>query len=585
MKTQRGVELRYDFIVRGRKRSELVVLLHGFTFDHRKMQDMIELVYETMPDADVYAPDMPIRRTFATARSDDTVASLLSRLDEFCRERDYRQIWIIGYSCGAVLARKLFLAAWGRAPDVECPPQPRAWAGKITRLNFAAGINTGWMVSGALNWFNSALWRVGELWGETVLRGRPAIFDFRRGAPFLIETRLQWLELMREEGDWQKVVLVQTLGTIDDVVSPESTVDWAIDAVGNEHFYPITLPRTGHLDTMQFEHGPDPVENAIRDERRRISRISLSRDVEQLKVATFSPDDLVDMLELRPDPTVRDVAFVIHGIRDKGFWTQKIALRIRALSRNGGKSPFVTVPGHYGYFAMLPFIFNWERHEKVRWFSDLYVNKKAIYPNARFHFVGHSNGTYLLARALLDCPSMRFGKVVFAGSVVRSDYDWRTLIQSKRIERVMNYVASGDWVVAIFPRGLEPLRRFDLGGAGWAGFQSGTAPAEAVTGLRFVRGSHGAGIQETQWDEISSFVVNGEIPQNWTENPDYTGTQNCLLRTLTWIRSAPLVLGLVVGFVVLAALGLTAFCLGGTALLVAYLLATVLLLRTVLFKV
>ena len=83
--------------------------------------------------------------------------------------------------------------------------------------------------------------------------------------------------------------------------------------------------------------------------------------------------------------------------------------------------------------------------------------------------------------------------MVFAGSVVRSDYDWKGLVRSGRIARVMNYVASRDWVVAIFPRGLEPLRMFDLGGAGWSGFLDGSAPPSDVTQLRYVKGSHGAG--------------------------------------------------------------------------------------------
>jgi microcin C transport system ATP-binding protein len=55
-----------------------------------------------------------------------------------------------------------------------------------------------------------------------------------------------------------------------------------------------------------------------------------------------------------------------------------------------------------------------------------------------------------------------FGNVVFAGSVVRSDFDWRRCIRSHQVSRVLNYVATTDWVVAIFPRLLGVLRLQDL---------------------------------------------------------------------------------------------------------------------------
>ena len=55
---------------------------------------------------------------------------------------------------------------------------------------------------------------------------------------------------------------------------------------------------------------------------------------------------------------------------------------------------------------------------------DKYAEAKALFPNAEFSYVGHSNGTYLLARALTDYTCCSFKYVVFAGSVVRTDYNW-----------------------------------------------------------------------------------------------------------------------------------------------------------------
>ena len=76
-------------------------------------------------------------------------------------------------------------------------------------------------------------------------------------------------------------------------------------------------------------------------------------------------------------------------------------------------------------------------------------------------------------------PSCHFKRVVFAGSVVPSGYDWekrakrRTLADGRetppQVESVLNYVATSDLVVALLPNGLGKLGVRDLGGAGTTG--------------------------------------------------------------------------------------------------------------------
>lgn len=136
---------------------------------------------------------------------------------------------------------------------------------------------------------------------------------------------------------------------------------------------------------------------------------------------------------------------------------------------------------------------------------DQYTEAVARYPNARFSYVGHSNGTYLLARALADYPAVRFHRVVFAGSVVRRTYDWRALRDRKQVDGVLNFVATADWVVAIFPKAFQTVRLSDLGSAGHDGFE---APVGQV---RYVCGGHGAALVEDNWDTIAKFVVDGTL--------------------------------------------------------------------------
>ena len=196
----------------------------------------------------------------------------------------------------------------------------------------------------------------------------------------------------------------------------------------------------------------------------------------------------------KPDPSIKHVAFVVHGIRDDGHWTRKIAQRVQERAGLTGYE-WRCETSSYGYFAMVPFVMPWIRRQKVE--GDEYVSKKARFPNAEFSYVGHSNGTYLIARALNDYPAVRFRNVLFAGSVVRRDYDWAVLLAGKRVCKVLNMVATRDWVVALFPMGLEPPRLFSpLGGAGFAGFRQ-ARPLAKVANLdevHYVIGSHSAGL-------------------------------------------------------------------------------------------
>ncbi|RNF85211.1 hypothetical protein [Montanilutibacter psychrotolerans] len=105
---------------------------------------------------------------------------------------------------------------------------------------------------------------------------------------------------------------------------------------------------------------------------------------------------------------------------------------------------------------------------------------------------------------------MRFENVVFAGSVVSTRFDWRRFTggQSRRVGKVLNFVASADWVVAFFPKLFQRFRWQDLGSAGHDGFDTKTR-SNGVEEVRYVAGAHSAGIQERCWDWIAEFVING----------------------------------------------------------------------------
>jgi hypothetical protein len=374
------------------------------------------------------------------------------------------------------------------------------------------------MISSALDPGARLLWTIGTAWGNCcrfVLQREPLVFGFRRGAAFLTTTRLQCLAVAARLAaqDQPEPITVQLLGTADDHVAPTDNVDLAT----GQAFYYLEVTGATHRGIVTLEEGTGPggalaqFRAALSAGRPALEEISLAReDVFDLFEETLDDHDAVGPSGRTRE--VRHVVFVVHGIRDRGFWTRRIARRIKQMARERNEL-CRSVTSTYGHFPMGPFLAPWTRWTKAEWLLDQYVTAKALYPAADFAYVGHSNGTYLLAKALELCPALRFRNVVFAGSVVRCGYDWQRHVGQMarlQVERVVNYVATADWVVAIFPQGLERLKLQDLGGAGHLGFGR-TGPA--VTNVRHVVGGHGAALAAENWDEMARFVLGGAEPQ------------------------------------------------------------------------
>ena len=396
-----------------------------------------------------------------------------------------------------------------------------AWKNAISRLVLLAPMTRGWSIDSVKSRIDAYKWRVGAFVGH-LLFSIPTIFDIRRGAPFLVQTRLQWLELMRAEEQFkpQNLIVVQLLGTIDNLVSPDDNLDFSIDRGRN--FYYVSVPYSSHTSIIDLDKCDHVTTNMVAC-RIKLITAALIADAETLESHSTPLEHLADLLPLAPKSDVKHAVFVVHGIRDLGFWTQKIAARIKQTSNGEWKS----ITPSYGYFTMAQFLFWWIRKQKVEWLMDQYVEARANFPNAEFDYVGHSNGTYLLAGALTHYPAARFRNVVFAGSVVRSSFQWPKCIVKGQVQRVLNYVATADLVVAIAPSAVRHIPKFDLGGAGVTGFKH---QGENINNLFYVRGKHSAALVESQWDEIANFVVNSRVPNR--NNTDFEKSQDPLVK---WI--------------------------------------------------
>jgi hypothetical protein len=205
------------------------------------------------------------------------------------------------------------------------------------------------------------------------------------------------------------------------------------------------------------------------------------------------------------------VVFVLHGIRDMGEWTSEFEepLQREYLSKFPDGAKLYVHRASYGYFGMGPFLLFGDRQKNVRWFMDQITELTARFPNMKeIHFIGHSNGTYVLASALDKYRTLKVERVVLAGSVIRSDFHWSDF--TGRVAEVRNYVASGDLIVGMLPRVFElpffGIFNRDIGSAGFNGFLDGLVrPLQT----EFVKGGHSAALVPENVSSIVQFVVHG----------------------------------------------------------------------------
>jgi hypothetical protein len=504
----------------GGARTRLVVLLHAYTHTPERLGRVREVVRAQWPDADILVPRLPFG-LMSMADPVEVTARLLKRIEDQWTARKaepdgapYSAITFVGHSLGALVARKAYVfacGATGRAPFEAALgrtfprnwEEPLEWVDRVDRIVLLAGMNRGWSVSHHSSLSTAIRWWMGSLVANaltTVSGRRPLILHIRRGAPFITQLRIQWLRMRQgaTSGGRGGAQVVQLLGTVDDMVSPDDN----LDLVAGRDFCYLEVPKSGHSTVIEMDQ----------------SRAGLMRGAVLTRAlsAPLGPGSLPadpDASPGRVRPEVTDVVFVIHGIRDLGYWTRKIGQRVKALGTAAGRV-FETETSTYGYFPMLPFLLPSQRRRRVDWLMDQYTECVARFPNARFSFVGHSNGTYLLARAVQDHPCCEFEQVVFAGSVVRRGFDWASAIRRGQIRQVLNYVATSDWVVALFPKLFEVVRVQDLGSAGHDGFDGAVDVAERgpsaspVMQLAYIRGAHSAALVEDNWDAIAAFIVN-----------------------------------------------------------------------------
>lgn len=461
---------------------------------------------------------MDFIQPFSAMSNVDPVAvsnAMSKKIEVYAKRAEYKDVVIIGQSLGALLVKRAFLNA---------EREGRHWADLVSRVVLVAGMNRGWDISGQkpsdMGWGTRFVIRLGSWFARVSGTGR-LVLSAETGSPFVANLRIDWIRHMWDsdekcgEAGVKCIQVVQLLGDIDDLVSAEDNKDLRI--INKGRFAWIKVRGTGHGNIADFADTNEFGSVRLGDYRRsKFTLAATEMDFEKLVAAN-------EVLPFQPDPDVTDVVFIVHGIRDLGEWAaafeQELLKQFREGKQGESKHKLAIASARYGYFGMGPFLLRPVREKYVKWLMDEYTETLAQYPNAkRVHFVGHSNGTYLLAAALRSYRSLEIGRIVFGGSVVQQEYPWSEVLQrqnsmfaNKATLQVTNYVAKDDWVVALFPSLFErwpiSLLNNDIGSAGFKGFSPESPEEPKVLNVRGLSGGHGAFLSRIP--EIVDFILDG----------------------------------------------------------------------------
>ncbi len=170
--------------------------------------------------------------------------------------------------------------------------------------------------------------------------------------------------------------------------------------------------------------------------------------------------------ELKLENTVvpRRILLTAHGIRTHGQWQERLAAMV-----SDEDPSTVAVHYKYGFFSTLAFIIPFTRYLITRRFRATFLRVAAEYPEASFDIVAHSFGTHIVAwglHGMTEAERPRIGTIIFAGSVLKPDFPWDTLLYGAgKVRRVINDCGIGDSVLA-----LNQLTVLFTGMAGRIGF-------------------------------------------------------------------------------------------------------------------
>ncbi len=275
----------------------------------------------------------------------------------------YQSVVLVGHSLGALLMREAYLQAVEQHQNKD-----DSWASRVSRIVLFAGLSKGWRPKyrGPIK----VLARTLQLAG---LAKALLVRDLIEGSAFVTNLRLRWIRHFRDQTH-EKPTVVQVFGTDDEIVDPDETIDLA----QFPNALRVVIAGGRHADLYRLQEATNQAH-----------RYAQIRDA-------FCKTPVVDAaneVETESGPVV----FVLHGMRASNEgWPEQVAAQIKMRA----KSAQIVRP-KYERVSVWDFCLPYLRRKPIAWFYEEYAYQLANYPTATFHFVGHSNATYILGQSLV----------------------------------------------------------------------------------------------------------------------------------------------------------------------------------------
>jgi alpha-beta hydrolase superfamily lysophospholipase len=385
----------------------------------------------------------------------------------------YDNVVLVGHSLGGVLVRYAYLHALGTFD----PTDRRPWAAAVERVVLFASLNRGIEVSFRRRW-----WLPVVAWLSRFLpvTRHWLAHDLLRGSDFITNLRIAWLREINALS--RPPLMVQYLGRSDSLVSEEDSRDIDTFATGTQEL----VPDATHADLIRLDTAPDP-------------------DARFALIARAFTDPRPSGRHSIGDPRQR-VVIVLHGIRaNNDDWPRDLERLIEA-DWPGTE----VIAATYGRFSARKFMIPATRRKYLSWMQDTYAERLAANPRATFHFIGHSNGTYLLGHSLEKVPAMRFERIMLAGSVLPTTYDWQRRAADDQVRALRNDRAAHDVPVGVLCSALRGLHMTDVGTGGVDGFRW-EDPIKTET--YYYKGGHSAALTAANLPHLAAYVMDGTNAQ------------------------------------------------------------------------
>jgi pimeloyl-ACP methyl ester carboxylesterase len=382
----------------------------------------------------------------------------------------YDSVVLVGHSLGGMLTRYAYLHALGVFNDQD----KLAWADAVERVVLFASLNRGIEVSVHRRW-----WLPTVAWlGRVLPYSRHWLaHDVLRASTFVTNLRIAWLRAINSMP--RPPVMVQYLGEDDDLVKEEDSRDIETFATGTQ----ILIPGATHSNLIRLDTATDP-------------------DARFALIADAFTEPRPDHVQPQGD-TNKQVVIVLHGIRaSNDDWPRQLEKHIET-AWPGTE----VIAATYGRFSARKFMIPATRRRFLSWMQDTYAEQLAANPRATFHFIGHSNGTYLLGHSLEHIPAMRFERIVLAGSVLPQTYDWQSRRRDVQFGQLRNHRASRDIPVGVLCAALHGLFMRDIGTGGVYGF-NWEDPSKKE--FYYYDGGHSAALAQDNLPHLASFVMTGK---------------------------------------------------------------------------